>query len=217
MKITEISQQKNNKERFNLYVDDSFLCGISSSTIAKENLYKGMEIDERRMENILKSDLENRVFDRVAENLSKSPKTELQVKRYMSELLFKKSGKWFSKDINIEEKELKENVLNRLKEYNFLNDEAYARMFVESRIRNKPRGKMILINELRVKGISKEMAQRVCDELVDDEFSLLRRIYTKKYGDEPISYHDTKKIQFLQRKGFSWDLIQKILTDDSGE
>ena len=217
MKITEISQQKNNKERFNLYVDDSFLCGISSSTIAKENLYKGMEIDESRMENILKSDLENRVFDRVAENLSKSPKTELQVKRYMSELLFKKSGKWFSKDMNIEEKKLKENVLNRLKEYNFLNDEAYARMFVESRIRNKPRGKIILINELRVKGISKETAQKVCDELVEDEFSLLRRIYTKKYGDEHISYHDTKKIQFLQRKGFSWDLIQKILTDDSGE
>ena len=217
MKITDISQQKNNIERFNLYIDGVFLCGISSLTIAKENLYKGLDINEERLNELLRLDLENRVFDRVVENLSRSPKTEFQIKRYISELLFKKSGKWFSKDIDIDEKNLKERVVEKLRKYDFLNDEAYARMFVESRIRTKPRGKIILINELRSKGISKDIAQRVCDELVEDELSLLKKIYLKKYGEEPFSIKDTKKIQFLQRKGFSWDLIQNILNDDSGE
>ncbi len=217
MKITEISQQKKNKERFNLYIDGDFFCGISSLTLAKENLYTGLDINEERLQRILKIDLESRVFDRVAENISNSPKTEFQVKRYIKDLFFKKQGDWFSKGLEVSETEILENVIKKLKEYKLLDDEIYARMFVESRIKNKPRGKIVLINELRIKGISKDTAQKVCDELIEDELSILKKIYLKKYGEEKLTIKDTKKIQYLQRKGFSWDLIQSLITDDTGE
>lgn len=217
MKITEISQQKKNKERFNLYIDGDFFSGISSLTLAKENLYTGLDINEERLQRILKIDLESRVFDRVAENISNSPKTEFQVKRYIKDLFFKKQGDWFSKGLEVSETEILENVIKKLKEYKLLDDEIYARMFVESRIKNKPRGKIVLINELRIKGISKDTAQKVCDELIEDELSILKKIYLKKYGEEKLTIKDTKKIQYLQRKGFSWDLIQNLITDDTGE
>jgi regulatory protein len=217
VKITDILPQKKNQDRFNLYIDGEFFCGISSLTLARENLYKDLDIGEERLNEVIKEDLENRVFDRVAQNISNSPKTEFQIRRYIKDLFFKKKGDWFSKGIDIDESKILENVITRLKDYHFLDDESYARMFVESRIKNKPRGKIILINELRTKGISKNTAQKICDELVDDESSLLKKIYAKKYGDEEFTRKDTKKIQYLQRKGFSWDLIQTLISDDIGE
>lgn len=217
MKITEILPQKKKKDRFNLYIDDEFFCGISSLTLTKENLYKGLDIDDERLDKVLSLELENQVFERVLNNISNNPKTEFQVVRYIKHLFFKKKGDWFAKGVEIDEKKILENVVKRLKDYNFLDDESYARMFVEGRIKNKPRGKMVLISELRRKGISKDTAQRVCDELVQDEYALLNKIYTKRYGEEKLTKQDTKKIQYLQRKGFSWDLIQTLITDDTGE
>ena len=217
MKITDILPQKNKKERFNLYIDGEFFCGISSLTLTRENLYAGLELKEERLNEILSLELENQIFQRVLNNISNNPKTEFQVRKYIKELFFKKKGNWFAKGIDVNEEKILGNVINRLKDYNFLDDESYARMFVESRIKNKPRGKIVLINELRTKGISKDIAEDVCSELVNDEFSLLKKIYTKKYGEEKLTIEDTKKIQYLQRKGFSWDLIQNLMTDDTGE
>lgn len=217
MKITEISQQKNKKDRFNLYIDNDFFCGISALTLTRENLYVGLELEEDRLNEILSLELENQVFERVLNNISNNSKTEFQVRRYIKDLFFKKKGDWFSKGIEVNELEILENVIKRLKDYNFLDDESYARIFVESRIKNKPRGKIVLINELRKKGISKNIAQRVCDELIEDELFLLKKIYEKKYGEENLTVKDQKKIQYLQRKGFSWDLIQTLITDDTGE
>ena len=217
MKITELSPQKKRQGRFNLYVDDSFFCGISALTLTKENLYTTLEIEEERLEKILLLELENRIFERLVRNISDHPKTEFQVRRYIKDLFYKKKGSWFSKDTEIDKEQIEEKVIERLNEYNFLDDESYARLFVESRIKNKPRGKIILINELRKKGISKDIAENVCNELIEDEYSLIQKVYAKKYRDEIFTIKDQKKIQYLQRKGFSWDLIQKLITNDSRE
>jgi len=162
-------------------------------------------------------ELENRIFERLVRNISDHPKTEFQVRRYIKDLFYKKKGSWFSKDTEIDKEQIEEKVIERLNEYNFLDDESYARLFVESRIKNKPRGKIILINELRKKGISKDIAENVCNELIEDEYSLIQKVYAKKYRDEIFTIKDQKKIQYLQRKGFSWDLIQKLITNDSRE
>jgi regulatory protein len=215
--ITEISSQKNKQDRFNIYIDGEFFAGISSLTLAKENLYKGLEIEEERLNNILLLELENRIFDRVVNNISNTPKTEFQIKRYIKDLIYKKRGKWFSKDFPIEEEDLISKIVTKLLEYKFLDDEAYARMFVQSRIRNKPRGKFVLIRELVKKGIKKDIAIKVCDELIDDEYDILKKTYQKKYKDENITMDDSKKIQYLQRKGFNWDLIKKYIDDDTRE
>ena len=217
MKITDISQQKKKKDRFNLYIDGEFFCGISSLTLTRENLYIDLQLEEERLNEILSLELENQIFERTLSNISNNPKTEFQIKRYIKDIFFKKKGKWFSKGMEVNETQIQEGVIGRLKKYSFIDDESYARLFVESRIKNKPRGKIVLINELRTKGISKDMAQKICDELVEDESSLLKKIYTKKYGEEKLTKQDTKKIQYLQRKGFSWDLIQNLITDDTGE
>jgi SOS response regulatory protein OraA/RecX len=55
------------------------------------------------------------------------------------------------------------------------------------------------------------------EELIPDEYRMLVDVYEKKYHNEKISRRDSKKISFLLRKGFSWDLIDQFISDDTRE
>jgi len=217
MKVTKLVSQKRNPDRVNMYIDEEFFCGISLDGIAKFNIYLGKELEESDLEEILFEELKNRFFQRAINYISRAIKTEVQLKRYLKELSFKKKGKWFT-DIS---KESLEEIINdtaeRLKEYNYLNDEVFAEEFLQSRMKNRPRGKSVLLSELISKGVNAELAKEKVEELVEDEYAILKRIYEKKYGDENMSIQDSKKIDFLRRKGFSWDLINEFLNNEFTE
>ena len=53
--------------------------------------------------------------------------------------------------------------------------------------------------------------------MVDDEYDMLKRVYEKKYGIEKLGMKDRKKIDFLLRKGFNWDLIERYINEKSEE
>lgn len=217
MKVTKLVSQKRDPDRVNMYIDEEFYCGISLDGIAKFNIYLGKELEESDLEEILFEELKNRFFQRAINYISRAIKTEVQLKRYLRELSFKKKGKWFT-DVS---KESLEEIINdtaeRLKEYNYLNDEVFAEEFLQSRMKNRPRGKSVLLSELISKGVNAELAKEKVEELVEDEYVMLKRIYEKKYGNENMSIQDSKKIDFLRRKGFSWDLINEFLNNEFTE
>lgn len=215
MRVTKVEYQKKDPNRVNLYIDEEFFCGISLDTLASENLYEGLDIDDTVIDRILEKDLRSRFFTRVVEYLSHSPKTEFQVNRYLKELKFKKKNIWFKEDISIDWDKLFEEILSKLKKYKYIDDEGYARSFVASRLRNKPRGKSVLISELISKGVNKEIAQTVCNEDVENEIDILKNAFEKKYRGKVFDIKDQKMVGFLLRKGFSWDLIEQFSKDES--
>ncbi|HPQ79895.1 MAG TPA: RecX family transcriptional regulator, partial [Candidatus Dojkabacteria bacterium] len=80
---------------------------------------------------------------------------------------------------------------------------------------NKPRGKYIIVSELISKGINKDLAEQTVDELIKDEYDILKRVFQKKYGESKLLKEDRKKIDFLLRKGFDWDLIERLIKNES--
>lgn len=217
MLVTLLESQKKDPSRINLYIDGNFFCGISVNTIAKYALYVGKEISQDTLDELFLSELELRFLDRAMAFLANSPKTEKQVKLYLKTLAFKKKGRWFDSLDDTVLSNISDYVINKLHEYGYLDDEKYAELFVTSRTKNKPRGKDILVMELMVKGVAKDIAEKVVNSLVNDEYSLLKETYKKKYKEEKISLDDRKKIDFLRRKGFSWDLIEKYINDEFTE
>ena len=217
MKITALESQKKDPSRVSVYVDGLFYCGVSVNNIAKYSLYAGKDVEEKILENMKFTELVDRFFDRAISFLERSPKTEKQVKQYIKELAFKKKGKWFEELNNEDFSKISEIVLGKLNEYQYLDDKRYAELFVSSRMRTKPRGKDILLMELIVKGVSKETASEVINSLVEDEYGLLKQTYYKKYKDEKITMEDRKKIDFLRRKGFNWDLIEQFINNEPGK
>lgn len=217
MRVSKLEYQKRDSNRVNLYIDGKFFCGISLDTLAKESLYEGLEIEDTVLNHILVEELSLRFWIRVLEYISRSPKSEYQIVKYLKELKFKKKNIWYKEDLDIDWDSLISNIVERLKKYKYIEDESFARMFVQSRMRSKPRGKSVLIGELLSKGISKDIAQLVCEQEVVDEYSLLRDVFKKKYKGRLFDERDSKMVNFLLRKGFSWDLIQRLKEDDFKE
>jgi regulatory protein len=215
--ITKLEQQKKNTSRVNLYIDEQFFAGISTNTLAKFNLYKDKKISEEILQDVLYQDLKQRFTDRAVNYLTRAPKTVFQIRRYLNDLRFKKKGNWFDEGVDINFDEIFDEIIEKLEELLLLDDESYARMFIESRIKNKPRGKFVLISELMSKGVNKDIANKVCDELIEDEYDILKRAFYKKYKSYKLDIADRKKVAYLQRKGFSYDLIKQFIEDEPRE
>lgn len=217
MNVTRLYSQKKDPARVNMDIDGSFFCGLSLDTIAEFGVYEGKELDGEFLETILRSELERVFFARCVNYISRAPKTEFQILRYMRELYFKKKGKWYI-DISKELfEDIEKKTISKLKKYSYIDDRNFATLFVQSRLKGKPRGKSVLIGELMSKGVKKEMAEEVVNEVVTDEYTVLKKMYEKKYREEGITREDRKKIEFLLRKGFSWDLIEQFINDESTE
>ena len=194
-----------------LYVDDEPISQISLNSIAKYNIYINREISEEELEEILTQDLAQTLFDKSIHYSSISPKTEKQFRTHIEKIIK-------DNEVPLEESiihSVTEDTIQKLKDYDYINDRKYAEEFVLSRIRNKPKGKQSLVYELVGKGIDKDLAEEIVSSTVSDEYDLLKKSFYKKYKTYEISFEDSKKISFLQRNGFSWDLIEQFIRENS--
>lgn len=105
-------------------------------------------------------------------------------------------------------------IIERLVELRLLDDLKYCRMWVEERSRMRPRGKFMLNQELRKKGISKDLLDQFWTNYGDiDEVALATRIYEKKrarVAGEPCKVRE-KLYRHLASKGFNHSVIQEVL------
>jgi regulatory protein len=109
-------------------------------------------------------------------------------------------------------------VLDRLQEVGLINDEAYARAFVASRQRTRPRGHRALSSELWAKGITPDVIERVLVETTtaEDPLEAARRAIGPKLrqlAGKPKDEVRRKVEQFLLRRGFSYETARDVLRD----
>jgi regulatory protein len=109
-------------------------------------------------------------------------------------------------------------VLDRLQEVGLINDEAYARAFVASRQRTRPRGSRGLSSELWAKGVPPEVIDRVLEETeaAEDPIEAARRAVQAKLrqlSGKPAAEIRRKVEQFLLRRGFSYDTAREVLRE----
>ncbi len=104
-------------------------------------------------------------------------------------------------------------ALKKLTDMKFLNDEDFARSWIESRQKYKNKSKFILKSELRMKGVNNDTIEPLLKDAIDD-FETAKMAYEKKkktlsrFSQEEFN---KKMAGFLGRKGFSWEIISKLL------
>lgn len=217
MKVTKLEQQKKDINRVNLYVDGDFYLGVSTLTVAKYSIYPGKDISDTDLYNVALFELFNRIYNRSVEYLSRGFKSEKSVRTYIKNLLYKKKDIWYSSELGIDVEKLATDILLKLEADGYVDDRRYAEAFIESRLEYKPRSIYMLRSELLGKGVSKEIIDEVLNSLDIDELEQIKRVYEKRFGDQKLSKIDRKKIDFLRRKGFGWDLISQLADDDTRE
>ena len=103
-------------------------------------------------------------------------------------------------------------VLKKLEEYKYLDDEKFAKDFAASKLRQKPLGKRRLQQTLSQKKLDKETVEQAIENVYEKtpEDEIIDRAIKKRLNlkGKPETREDTKKFyDFLMRQGFSYDLI----------
>jgi regulatory protein len=113
-----------------------------------------------------------------------------------------------------------EHAIARLHEWRYLDDADFARRWVENRTAHRPRGKRLLQQELRHKGIDGETARDAIDEADLDETgaaeALARRRLPAYAGDDAASIR-RRLGAYLARRGYGYDVIRIALDRALGE
>ena len=102
-------------------------------------------------------------------------------------------------------------AVSRLEGYGYLNDDAYARMLVESRTRLNPRGVSALVRELALKGVEENIAAAAAGGI--DEVDAARRAVEKglyRWRDCDRKSFTRKVTAFLARRGFPYDISAEV-------
>lgn len=113
--------------------------------------------------------------------------------------------------------DIAESVLDRFTEAQLIDDAAFARAFVNSRVAVSGKSRSVIARELKQKGVSaqdSEQALSVIDAELEDQtaYSVAKKRYQQLSKLEP-EVRRRRLMGFLLRRGFSAGLAGRILRD----
>jgi regulatory protein len=202
-KITALRAQAKDPQRVNVFVDGEFAIGVSLTTITKA----GLHVDKQL----------------TAEEFARLEQIESGDKAYLAGLRFLEARPRSTAELRarLERKDFAPEAIDaaiaRQSDLELIDDAAFARYWVENRQANRPRGAGALRDELRRKGVDTDIAAQVLSDetLTGDEsasaWKLARGALHKYAGSRDRNTFSRRMGSFLQRRGFSFQVIRPIL------
>jgi regulatory protein len=197
--ITSTKQQKN-KNRVNVYLDGQFGFGIDLDNFVLLHLKIDQELTDAEVVDIVKKAEYQKSLDKLIRFAMVRPRSQKEITDY-----FKR--KWVHESLH-------EKLLEKLKHLEILDDAKFAKWWIDQRIEFKNKSKRVIQVELRQKGIKKEIIDEAFGETVIDEKKMAQEILDKKmYKWKNLEPREQKQkmFQYLAGKGFSWEVIEKVV------
>ena len=214
MKITALEPQVTNPERINVFVDGRFLLGVNASVVFQMGLELEQELQPVQLEELRSEAALQQAVDRAYNYLSYRPHSREEVRRYLRRKETPPA--------------IIDAALARLEQLDLVNDHTFASFWVESREQFSPRGARALKNELRMKGVEREVVEELIDDEKDEERALLagrkKALSLVRIPTMDFATFRTRLGSFLQRRGFGYEVstrtvraLWKELREEDGE
>lgn len=188
--ITQITVQTKNKKRCNLFVDGEFFAGVSIESILKNGLKVGQIVDAKDLMNLLQENERSEALSKAADYISKALKTKMQVKDYLVRKGYSEEVAWYCVD--------------KLKEYNYIDDQEYSKRYIESVSKNQ--GKKLTAYKLMAKGVKKEDIECAYEQTDIDAKENAKTVAIKYLRNKEINKESlAKTYRYLIGRGFSYD------------
>ena len=196
MKITKIETQIRRQGRYSVFIDGKFAFGLSELGLIDSGLRLGQELGEAEVHKLKNQAEIDKAYNLALGMLARRPRSKWEMREYLRR-------KGYDQPI-IEE------ILNKLSVKGFIDDEDFARRWVESRRMLKPISKRKLHMELRQKRLSDEVINKTLANDEADEAEVLRSEITRKRRQS--RYRDDQKlIAYLARQGYRYSDIKEAL------
>ena len=216
MKITSISAQSKNQNRVNVSVDGKYRFSLDVFQVADLGLRVGREYSEEELVRLETESHFGKLYARALEYTMLRPHSGREVRDYLyRKTLTKKrlsnqpnkSGERHLIEIPGVPPEVANRVYERLVNKGYVDDEKFARWWVENRNLRKGSSLRKIAAELRAKGVAVDIAEAVLQNTERNDQDELAKIIAKKRA----KYNDQQLMAYLARQGFSYDDIKTAL------
>ena len=208
MKITGISIQKKDKNRINVMVDGKYRFSLDVFQLVDLGIKVGGEYTDEQLTNLEQESQFGKVYGRALEYSLMRPHSAREVRDY----LYRKTRPTRTKTGEMRPgvpPEVTTRVFERLVEKGYVDDEKFARYWVDNRSLRKGASKRKLSSELSAKGVERSIIERLLNESERTDENELQKIIEKKRSKYP---DDQKFMMYLARQGFSYDDIKAALS-----
>ncbi len=193
--ITALKIQKRNKERVNVYLDDEYTLAVTA--VVATGLKKGQYLTDSQIEKLKSQDERAKAYNRALRFLGYRARSQREIERYLEDKGYSPGAVTAT--------------VERLLGERYLDDEAFARAWLEDRKRFRPRGQQALRYELKQKGLGDEIIDAALADL--DEMELAWKAVERKldqWGSLDQTNFKKKLFGFLGRRGFDYEVIYTV-------
>lgn len=199
--------KKGRRDIFSVEFDNGEKFDLAIDLVAKYKLSKGKKLDTNLLTDILK---EQRIIEAktIALNfVSYKQRTKFEVEQKL-------------KQKHYTESEIQK-AIEFLEDFGYLDDKKFAKEYLQFALKQKKYSLLRIKNNLFQKGLSKDLIDEVLRDLQVDsqEFENAMNLALKKFQqlvrmnkDNPVQ----KVAQYLYSKGFSWEMINKVVEELPG-
>ena len=184
-------------------MNGEFFGNVDQALVIKFGLRVGLEIDDTVLRRIIRED------------------EILKAKNYAFDLLVRRSYSRKELQNKLTQRGFTEEAITAtmetLERLEYIKDEKYARDWVDSRRRLKPKGKKALRMELMRKGIDKGTIERILSEIDDsEEYTMALELAQKQMNRyKSIEKYVARRrlYNFLMSRGFDYETVNNVMSD----
>lgn len=197
MRVTKIEPVT--KTRYKVFLDGQFAFVLYKGELSRYQIALDAEVEKDTVDRILEETVLKRAKLRAMHLLTDMDRTESQLRTKLKQGLYPD--------------EIVEQALNYVKSFGYVEDENYAKRFVDSKKSVKSRKEIYAA--LCQKGIAKETIERAMEACYEEEGEqeAIRRILEKKhfFDKQATEAERTKIYGYLMRKGFRCEDIRQVI------
>lgn len=193
--ITALTIQKRNKERVNLFLDGEYAFSLGLDVAI--GLKRGQCLSPVEIAALQHEDEILRAYHYALRLLGYRPRSRVEMERRLRQKGFAPAAV--------------EVALQRLIDKRYVDDEAFARYWLDQRQRNRPRGARAIGYELRQKGVDHDTINQVLDDVdeVAAAWAAIERKLNRWQGLDEAAFRK-KAMGFLMRRGFGYAVVRGI-------
>ena len=198
MIVTDIKHQVKAKGRYSIFIDGKFAFGLSELGLIDSGIKIGQEISTSELEEYKKEAGIDKVYNMALGLIARRPRSKWELEDYLKRKL--------------DDPEAQEQILNKLIKSGYVDDEDFAKRWVENRRLLKQTSKRKLSLELKQKRIPDNVINQVLSDDETDEQEVLKDIISKKRTQTRYQ-DDVKLMQYLTRQGFNYSDIKRAMSE----
>ena len=221
--VTDIKEAVRDRDRLNVYIDRKFFCSLALSQVVDLKLKIGKQLNDEDLKSLRRASEFGKLYQRALEYALLRPHSQKEMRDHLKKKTLskvvrvknQKTGEYQTKQKEGFDASLVEPVLARLVERGYVDDERFAKLWIENRSIRKGISQKKLRLELQSKGISQDIIDTCLSEGARDERKELKKVIAKKAKKYP---DEQKLIQYLLRQGFNYsDVLEALSTVSSSE